>query len=439
MTLARTPRDLPRRRQALPTVALAGAALAVSASACSNPPTTPPADRAFSAAAAPKPAERPELVGVITTRRSAVVAAEFEARVARILVTSGQRVRTGDPLVALDDSQLRQRVEAARHAEEAAHSKMLSQGALVANTRRRLSIEERLYARGAQAREAVTSARFELSSNGAAAAAARAEYQAAAASRVELEQQLAKAVLVAPMDGVVTVIKVKEGEIARSGTKVARVFDPQDLRVQFELPRQLRGELAIGSSVDVVADGVVLRAPVVEVSEDLEPPLQFAIATADLVDDESARAVRVGAEVRVRLAPAGVGGTAATAPQQAYPVAAAPQPTAPAQPAHAAPVQPQPTYTAQPTYAAPAQPTYAAQPQPAYAAPAASPGAQPGVPAPSPTMTPPPSPAPPTYAPVAAPQASPGAQAPVVAPTPQVYAAPALGAAQVVAVAPGAR
>ena len=39
--------------------------------------------------------------------------AEFEARVARILVASGQRVHTGDPLVQLDDSQLRQRVESA--------------------------------------------------------------------------------------------------------------------------------------------------------------------------------------------------------------------------------------------------------------------------------------------------------------------------------------
>ncbi|MEZ4359630.1 MAG: HlyD family efflux transporter periplasmic adaptor subunit [Kofleriaceae bacterium] len=277
-------------------------ALLAALAACGNQASPAlPELRAPLAAPVTAPATQ-ELVGVITTRRSAVVAAEFEARVARILVTSGQRVHTGDPLVQLDDSQLRQRVEAARHAEDAAHAKMLSQGALVANTKRRLSIEQRLYARGAQAREAVTTARYELSSNGAAAAAARAEYQAASASRVELEQQLAKAILVAPMDGVVTVIKVKEGEIARSGTKIARVFDPQDLRVQFELPRTLRGELAIGSSVDVLVDNAVLPAPVVEISADLEPPLQFAIATADLVDDGRSAIARVGAEVRVRLA-----------------------------------------------------------------------------------------------------------------------------------------
>ncbi len=288
--------------------------------ACGSSSTPPPPDQVAAAAPVAEVDPGQDLVGVITTRRSAVVAAEFEARVQRILVTSGQRVKMGDPLVQLDDSQLRQRVEASRHAEEAAHAKMLSQGALVANTRRRLSIEQRLYSRGAQAREAVTSARYDLSSNAAGAAAARAEYQAASAARVELEQQLAKAILVAPMDGVVTVIKVKEGEIARSGTKIARVFDPQDLRVQFELPRGLRNELAIGSSVQVVVDGVTLSAPVVEISADLEPPLQFAIATADILDSSSSATARVGAEVRVKLAPRGANAPAG-APLAAAPVA----------------------------------------------------------------------------------------------------------------------
>jgi multidrug efflux pump subunit AcrA (membrane-fusion protein) len=329
--------------------------------ACGTPtsPALPEQAAPIATVAAAAPAV--ELVGVITTRRSAVVSAEFEARVARILVTSGQRVRTGDPLVQLDDSQIRQRVEAARHAEDAAHSKMLSQGALVASTARRLAIEKQLYSRGAQAREAVTTARFELSSSGAAAAAAKSEYQAASSSRVELEQQLAKAILLAPMDGTVTVIKVKEGEIARSGTKVARVFDPQDLRVQFELPRSMRNQLAVGAMVDVLVDGVVLRAPVVEISADLEPPLQFAIATADLADDATAQTARVGAEVRVRFAKAAPmvnvrapAPAAAAAVAAAVPVAAAaPAPVAAAPAAAvAAPAAPA-TVAAAPLAAAP--------------------------------------------------------------------------------------
>lgn len=249
----------------------------------------------------PAPAD---LVGVVTTQRSAVVAAEFEGRVMKILVVSGQHVRSGDPLVQLDDSQLRQRVEAARHSEEAARAKMLSQSALSAGARRRLDVERDLLERGAQSREAVTTARFEVSSSSAAAGAAKAEYQAASSARRELQQQLAKATLLAPMDGVVSAITVKEGEIAATGRKIARVFDPDRLRVQFELPRQRREGLAVGHLIEAIGDGVTLRARVSEISADLEPPLQFAIATADVEGGDPGGdpsvAARVGTEVRVR-------------------------------------------------------------------------------------------------------------------------------------------
>ncbi len=390
--------------------AVAGAAAL--AGACSNKGATVVPEQVAAAAPVAAPVLGHDLVGVITTRRSAVVAAEFEARVHRIMVASGQRVKIGDPLVMLDDSAQRQRAEAARHAEEAAHAKMLSQNSVVANAQRKLAIEQKLFERGAQPREAVTASRFEVSTAASAAAAARAEYQAASASRIEIEQMLSKAVLVAPMDGVVTVIKVKEGEIARSGTKIARVFDPQDLRVQFELPRALRNELAIGETVEVIVDGVTLRAPVVEISADLEPPLQFAIATADVIDDDSAATARVGAEVRVKLtmgagrkaaAPAAVAGegtsTAAVAVPAAVPVpaavaapAAVPVPAAVAVPAAATSTVavPVPVPAAVPVPAVPAS-VPASAPAPASVAIAAAPTtptASPDAAAPAPAAQP---------------------------------------------------
>lgn len=350
------------RLSARATLALITAAAAL-AGACSSKGATVTADQVAAAPPVAAPALGQDLVGVITTRRSAVVSAEFEARVHRIMVASGQRVKLGDPLVMLDDSTQRQRAEAARHAEEAAHAKMLSQGSVVANAQRKLAIEQKLYERGAQPREAVTATRFEVSTAAAAAAAARAEYQAASASRLEIEQMLAKAVLVAPMDGVVTVIKVKEGEIARSGTKIARVFDPQDLRVQFELPRALRNELAIGETVEVIVDGVTLRAPVVEISADLEPPLQFAIATADVIDDAAAATARVGAEVRVKL-PIGAGRKAAPAPVAVAGTATAAASASAAAPASAPAPVPAPVAVA----AAPTTPTASPDVAPAPAA-----------------------------------------------------------------------
>jgi hypothetical protein len=81
------------------------------------------------------------------------------------------------------------------------------------------------------------------------------------------------------MDGVVTMIKVKPGEMAQRGTRIARVFDPSDLQVRFEVPRGHRAEFAVGAAVLVTLDGVdqPLPAKVIDLSADLEAPLQFAV------------------------------------------------------------------------------------------------------------------------------------------------------------------
>ncbi|MBK9030333.1 MAG: HlyD family secretion protein [Myxococcales bacterium] len=107
------------------------------------------------------------------------------------------------------------------------------------------------------------------------------------------------------MDGVVTMIKVKQGEMAQRGTRIARVFDPADLQVRFEVPRGHRAEFAVGTAVLVTMDGVdhPLPAKVIDLSADLEAPLQFAVGTADIDDaglppDDG----RVGATAKIRLA-----------------------------------------------------------------------------------------------------------------------------------------
>ena len=103
-------------------------------------------------------------------------------------------------------------------------------------------------------------------------------------------------------------IKVKQGEMAQRGTRVARVFDPSDLQVRFEVPRGHRAELAVGTTVEVTIDGVdqPLRAKVIDLSGDLEAPLQFAVATADIDDrDLPPDDGRVGAAASVRLASGG--------------------------------------------------------------------------------------------------------------------------------------
>ena len=79
------------------------------------------------------------LAGVITSAKSQVVAAEFEGRVEDVLVRGGQRVTASQVLARLDDSQLRQRVESARQAANAARAEAARASIGVAEARAKLA------------------------------------------------------------------------------------------------------------------------------------------------------------------------------------------------------------------------------------------------------------------------------------------------------------
>lgn len=278
--------------------------VALLASACGSgtgAEAPPPAPRT----ASPRPPERPlEFVGVVTTRDSKVVASEFEGRVVALYVHPGQRVRAGDPIVKLDDSQVRKQLAGAVAAEDAARAEMGRAGVEISAARREMRIERRLYRRGAVARERIRQATFDRSRAGASYGSLAAQHRQAVAERQQLEQHLARATLVAPIDGVVSMIRVKEGELARPGTPVARVFDPRDLWVRFAVDNEYRALVAEGTRITAGVPGsaVTFDAVVRSVSTDLEPPLQFVVADADVDDARTGgQAIGVGVVGWVRL------------------------------------------------------------------------------------------------------------------------------------------
>jgi RND family efflux transporter MFP subunit len=256
---------------------------------------------------ATRPPERPlEFVGVVTTRESRVVAAEFEGRVVALYVHPGQRVRAGEPIAKLDDSQVRKQLAGAIAAVDAARAEMGRAGVEVRAAKREMRIERRLYRRGAVPRERIRQANFDRSRAGAGYGSVAAQHRQAVAERQQLEQHLARATLVAPIDGVVSMIRVKEGEVARPGTPVARVFDPRDLWVRFAVDNEYRSLISEGTRVTAIvpATGATFEAVVRTLSTDLEPPLQFIVADAD-VDDRRVDSATVGVGVvgSVRLQP----------------------------------------------------------------------------------------------------------------------------------------
>lgn len=278
----------------------------LSLAACSSDPVAAPVAPAPVASIAP-PVVAP-LRGVVAARATEVVAARVDGRITRVIATSGQRVHAGDLLAEIDPTLLDERRRAAVAAADAARADSAGAVADVAEAERQLALEQRMFAAGATAAESVRVAVARLAKSRAAQDRSAAAFREAEATLASTESQLAYTHVDAPIDGVVSLVKAQAGEVIAPGVAIARVFDPDSLMIRFQVTHEHQHDIAPGAMVELTigSTGHALRARVTSVSADLEPPLDFAVAEADIVDRSAARGVQIGTLVDVRVAGAPV-------------------------------------------------------------------------------------------------------------------------------------
>ena len=248
----------------------------------------------------------PEFTAVVTSRKSSVISSQVPARIEKLAIHSGQLIRTGDLVAKLDDTELTNRVAQARANEKAALMEAGSYGAQASALHQKMVNETRLHKLGVSSPYAVTSARAEYAQIGSQSGAAMAKAMTARAAREQAEKELARAVITAPIDGIVTNIKAHEGEVAQVGTPLARVFDPGDLIIRFAVPKEHRAQIQLGQRVELVVDGArLVAATVTNISGAQEPPINFTVVEADIDDTKLAPGELTVASVgRVRIADA---------------------------------------------------------------------------------------------------------------------------------------
>lgn len=269
--------------------------LGLSLMACTPDPVASPEPAPAPMPARAAPVAAP-LLGVVAASASEVVAARVDGRIVRVIARSGQRVHAGDPIAEIDPTLLAERLRAATAAVEAAHAEVDGAAAGVAEARRQVALEGRMFAAGASAAESVRIARASLARAVASSDGASAALRQADANRAALATQLSYTHLAAPIDGMVSLVKAQVGEVVAPGAAIARVFDPENLMIRFQVPHDRRREFSAGTAVELTVAGAdrPLRARVTSVSSDLEPPLDFAVAEADIVDASAARDVQIG-------------------------------------------------------------------------------------------------------------------------------------------------
>jgi RND family efflux transporter MFP subunit len=213
-------------------------------------------------------AETFEAGGVVEARTTATLTARIVAPIRDVLVSPGERVRSGQVLIVLDDRDLAAQARRARaagvsaaQAVEAAESDRQAAGAALALARATHARLAGLHVkRSATAQELddatgalrAAEARADAAAAHARAAAAGADAARAASEAAETIETYSR--LRAPFDGVVTEKMVEPGNMAAPGAALLRIEDVRDFRLAVRVDESRIGRLDHGSTVPVALD-----------------------------------------------------------------------------------------------------------------------------------------------------------------------------------------
>lgn len=169
-----------------------------------------------------------QAVGSLRSNESVILRPEVSGRIASINFRDGQIVRRGQLLVALDATLNEAEVAQARAEYDLAMS----------NLKRSEDLARRAF----------------ISSSAQETAASNAQV---AEARLKLAQaRLAKMRIVAPFDGAVGIRNVSLGDYVKEGTDLVNIEDTRVLKVDFRLPERNFKQIAVGQTIEVVADAL---------------------------------------------------------------------------------------------------------------------------------------------------------------------------------------
>jgi RND family efflux transporter MFP subunit len=261
-----------------------------SASTPADPRQDPPIVRVL--IANPVAGAERRFTGVIAARVQSNLGFRVPGKVVERLVNVGQSVTAGQPLLRLDETDLRLALTAKRNAAVAARA-----------VRTQASADEMRYAALVKNGFAASPQRYEQAK--AALDTANAQAAAAEAEAKVAENELSYSVLVADADGIVVETLVEPGQVVAAGQAVFRVAQAGPREAVVALPETVRP--VIGSAAQATLYGVVgrsFRAGLRQLSDSADP--QTRTYEARYVLEGEAAAAPLGATVTIRILDTGI-------------------------------------------------------------------------------------------------------------------------------------
>lgn len=236
-------------------------------------------------------------VGVVVRERRVVVPAPFDARLLERFVQPGDEVREGQPLARFDSESVGRALDIALAAVTEAEASLK-----VARVEAQQADERYERRRGRQelfSEEQLAEVEAEVEVSGAHLESAQAQLAAIQTAAEQARVEAAKAILRAPMGGVVDEVYGSPGTYNPRGTPVAAI-EAGEWHVRFAAPPQALVGLSAGSAITVTfEDHEPVRGFVIYASPELDPRTLLHTFEALLCSDD----LPAGTPVRVVSVP----------------------------------------------------------------------------------------------------------------------------------------
>jgi len=214
-------------------------------------------------------------------------------QIREVLVREGDRVAAGQPLIILDDTELRTQIQQAQAQIEVAEAQLQQQQATLSQTQARLTEAESnrqryqsLADQGAVSREELDSratqaitAREDVGVARANVASAEANIRSQRSALESLQTQLDRTTVIAPLAGIVAERPASVGNVSSTSNAVVSLIQDNQLELLAEVPQAQLSQVQVGAPVRVTSStdsAVQVEGAVQEIQPLVDPETRTA-------------------------------------------------------------------------------------------------------------------------------------------------------------------
>ena len=200
--------------------------------------------------------------GEIKPKKNINISAQVPGRIIKIGVVEGQEVRAGDFLLKLDSTQYEANADRDRNFIRAASADLIQSQARLERDRNSYERQRQLFEEELISKEQLEGAKAQFDVSAAQANAIEFQIKQAEASLQSTLDNLAKTTYGSPIDGVITSLRVEEGEVAiigtmnNPGTVLLTIADLSVMEVEVEVDETDVIGVALGQQANVRVDAL---------------------------------------------------------------------------------------------------------------------------------------------------------------------------------------